>query len=134
MAESTFTQTGVNELRAAINRFPDVVTARLQAVAAATAARVKASAYANLRSRQKTDATALADAIEIVEDLPNKQYQVVSKPPKGQPANVTIWNEYGTVKMGARPYMLLAAKGEETRYTNDMQAAADAAMQESFGG
>lgn len=133
MAESTVTQTGRDEMIAAITTFPDAVTARLKAVAGATAARVRDGAQAILRSKQKTDATKLADNITVEEDAANKQFFVISRSPVGQPTNVTIWNEYGTVKMGARPYMHPAAAAEEAQYASDMQAAADGLAAETFG-
>jgi hypothetical protein len=120
-------------MRAAVEQLPDAVTAALRGVARSTAARMKASAAAALRRQQKTAAAALADAIEIVEDVPNQQIQVVSKPPRGQPANVTIWNEHGTIKMPARPYMRPSAQAEEGRYRSDMSAAAESAARRLLG-
>lgn len=120
-------------MRSVIEQLPDVVTAALRRVAQVTALRIKARAAANLRSLQKTDATALADAIEVIEDVANKQYQVVSKAPRGQPANLPIWNEHGTIKMAARPYMRPAATAEEQRYHDEMAAAAEAAARSLLG-
>lgn len=124
MAEGSVTQTGRNELVAAIGVFPDRVTAALRGVAGATATRVQARAQALLRSQLKTSATKLADAITVEEDAANKRFIVVSRSPVGQPTNVNLWNEHGTVTMNARPYMRPSAKAEEARYRSEMEAAA----------
>lgn len=133
MADSTFEQTGVDQLRQAIDKFPAAVTARLRAVASAAATRVRDRAQTTLRDQQKTEAHALADNITIEEDAPNKQFLVISRPPIGQGTNLPIWNEHGTVKMPARPYMRPAAAAETSRYQNECQAAAEQAALEIFG-
>ncbi len=133
MAESTFTQTGVRELAQAIEAFPASVTAALKAVAQATAVRVQVRAKALLRAQQKTSATKLADNITIEEDAANKRMLVVSRSPVGQGTNVNLWNEYGTVKMSARPYMHPAATAEDARYRTDMEAAAGQVAGTTFG-
>ena len=132
MAESSFTQTGVAELRAAVDGLPDRVTAALRDAARSTAARMKSAADATLRAQQKTAAHALADAITITEDVPNKQVLVSSPAPRGQAANLPIWNEYGTVRMPARPYMRPAAVAEDARYRADCASAAAEAVAEAL--
>lgn len=133
MADSSFTQTGVDQLRAGIDQFPARVTARLRSVAQATAERVKVKAQARLRAQQKTSATRLADNITVEEDAANQRFLVVSRSPVGQPTNVNLWNEHGTLKMRARPYMRPAAQAELARYQTDMQAAAEDVASETFG-
>lgn len=133
MAESSVTQTGRNELIGAVTVFPERITAALRSVASATATRVQSRAQALLRGQLKTSATKLADAITVEEDAANKQFIVVSRSPVGQPTNVNLWNEHGTVTMSARPYMRPAAKAEEVRYRSDMEAAALDVASKVFG-
>lgn len=146
MAESTFTQTGLAEMRQAIEQFPAAHTAALRAVAQATAGRVMARAKALLAS-QTHGTGATAAAITVTEDAANKQF-IVSSPGVPHPTislhtmkrsgrthtqkvsqnNLPIWLEYGTVHMTARPYMRPAAAAEEAQYARDMEnASADAA-------
>lgn len=133
MADSTYTQTGRNELRSSIEQFPANVTAALRKVAQGTANAVAVRARQLLRSQQKTDSTKLMADITVEEDAANKQFIVVSRSPIGQPTNVNLWNEHGTVRMGARPYMRPAAQAENSRYQTEMQAAALSAARETFG-
>lgn len=133
MTESSVTETGTADMRAAIDQFPDRVTAALKAVAGATAGRVQSRAQDILRSKLKTSVTALIEDITVEEDAANKQFLIVSRSPVGQGTNVNLWNEYGTVKMAARPYMHPAAKAEEARYQAEMQAAADGVARDTFG-
>lgn len=122
------TTTGLTEMRAAVQRLPDAVTAALRDVARDTAERVKAEARRLLLAQQKTSAHALADAITVIEDPDNKRMLIESPPPPGQPLNVPIWNEYGTIFMLARPYMRPALDGEDAAYRGDMErASVDAA-------
>jgi HK97 gp10 family phage protein len=126
------TTTGLEQLRAGIQRLPDDVTAALKTVALRSAKIVAGDAARTLLSQQKSDSHKLADAIEIVEDVEEKQMRVVSKPPSGQPANVTIWNEYGTSKMSARPYMRPAADRARADYTRQVEAAAVAVVRKAL--
>ncbi len=128
----TVTTTGLEELRRAIDRLPDAVTTALKTVAQRSAQAIAGDAARRLRAQQKTEAHALADAIEITEDLPNKQVIVRSNPPAGQPANVTIWNEHGTARMAPRPYMRPAADAGRVVYERETEAAANAVVEEAL--
>lgn len=139
MAEG-MTITGLDEFKAAVGRLQGVVLVASRDVAMATALREQETARRLLRSQQTTEAHALADAITIVDDPANKQVLVVSFPPDAegryrgrlvqQPANVPIWNEYGTQTMTARPYMRPASDAEEDRYAHDGDAAIATAVEE----
>lgn len=130
---SSFKQTGVTEMRQAIERFSADQTTALRGVAKATAGRIHARAQQLLLSQLKTTTTRLAAAITIEEDADLKQFAVVSRSPVGQPTNLNIWNEHGTMKMSARPYMRPSADAEKARYRSDMEAAAVTAARETFG-
>jgi HK97 gp10 family phage protein len=120
----SITTTGLEELRRAVQTLPVAVTARLKAVAEASAARMQKRAQARLRAQLKTSAHALIDAITVTSDLPNKQVHVISNPPKGQHGGLPLFVEYGTVRMAARPYMRPAADQETPHYRHDLEAAA----------
>jgi hypothetical protein len=126
----TFTQTGVNEMRQAVEQLPAAVTSALRGVAEATSQRMLIRAQALLREHLKTSRSALINAMVIEEDAANRVFRVVSKTPSGQPANLPLWNEYGTVKMSARPYMHPSAEAERARYQKDGDAASVAAVAE----
>lgn len=132
MNGGSFTQTGIVEMRHDIEKFSDDQTAALKAVASATATRVHASARRHLLSHQKTATTELADAIKIEEDAASKKYDVVSYSPVGQPTNLNIWNEHGTIHMEARPYMRPAADEARERYRADMEAASMKTAEKTF--
>lgn len=126
------TMTGLAELRSAVQRLPDDVTSALKTVAHRSAKNIAGDAARLLRGQQKTDAHKLADAIEVVEDAENRQFKVFSRPPLGQPTSLTIWNEYGTSKMAARPYMRPAADHERESYVRESEAAAVSVVREAL--
>ncbi len=131
----SFTQTGVTEMRRAVEQLPSAVTAALRKVAQASANAILVGARRRLLSPapplkcgRVSTAAHVAALIEVVEDLPNKQYRVISNSPSGTPGNDVLWIEYGTQHQVARPYMTPTAKDEEPTYLkNSAQAAADAA-------
>ena len=139
MAESTVTETGLDELRAGVNQLPAAVTLALQRVAEGSANRVLMGARQRLlspnpplkRGRESTAAN-VAALIEIIEDLPNKQYIVSSQAPAGNPANTVLWIEYGSVHQAARPYMHPAADAENASYQTSMEDAAVSEAQKVF--
>lgn len=125
----SFTQTGVTEMRQAVQQLPAAVTSALRGVAESTARRILADARQRLGGQIKSDRTALINAMAIEEDVANRVYRVVSKPPPGQPGNVPLWNEYGAIgRIKARHYMHDSAAAAEDRYRKDgEQASIDAA-------
>src|SRR5262249_20790065 len=119
--DSTFTQTGVNELKAAIETFPDDITAACQSVAHKWAGIVKTDAQRRLLSQTKGEGNTAA-AMQIVADLPNKEYIVGFGLIKKRPANLPLWLEYGTIRMNARQFMRPAAEAAREGYRRDMEA------------
>jgi hypothetical protein len=117
------TAQGLSELQRAITRLPQDVTRALQAVALRTARRVRTDAR-RLLLAQTHGTGATAAAIEILEDLPNKQYRVISEGPRGKPKNLGLWIENGTRHQPARPYMRPARDAAEGPYKRESLAAA----------
>ncbi len=135
----------LDALRAAIDRFPDAVTAALKAVAKASADRIATNAANILRS--KTHGTgATAASIRVVDRSANQEYLVevpggpiptiswhrMKRSGRGHTQRVTqnnlpFWLERGTVHMAARPFLRPAADAESDRYKANMAAAALAA-------
>lgn len=151
MSESSFTQTGLEEFKRAVERLPATVTAKLRSVAMVTAHRVKGDAQAILRS--KTHGTgATANAIFVEEDSANQAFLVKSPGAPHQRLslhrmkrsgrthtqkvtqnNLPIWLEYGTSTMEARSYMRPAADRAQAQYRRDMEEASAKAVQETLG-
>lgn len=118
------TTTGLEEFKRAVQQLPKAVTDALKTVAHRSAQAIAGDAARRLRAQQKTEAHALADAIEVIEDAPNNQFIVRSNPPAGQPAAITIWNEHGTIHMAPRPYMRPSADAGRVVYERESEAAA----------
>lgn len=127
----TFTITGLDEMRRAVDALPSDVTVALKRVAQGSANAIV------LRARQRLAQSpdpplkgesqshgATAKAIEVVEDTENKQYIVESKSPPGMPTNLVIWREFGTVHQPARPYMRPAIDAERAVYLQQVEEAA----------
>lgn len=139
MADEGLTTTGLTELIRSLDQWPAAETVAARQVAADTAARQQARARATLLSPTPSllhgrisTAEHVADAIELVEDAPNQKFQVISKAPRGNPANLPIWIEFGTSKQAARPYMRPAADAETERYHHDLEAAVAAVAAKVF--
>lgn len=120
---SGWTGTDLSHVLSRVGRLPEEVRASLRSVARRSAESIRNDAARRLRAQQKTSAHQLADAIEVQEDAANLQFRVISFPPSGQSANTTIWNEHGTAKMEARPYMRPAADAERALYRRACEAA-----------
>lgn len=127
------TITGLNELKAAAAKLPELLRQASRKVAAASATRIRDDARARLLAQLKTDRHALADGIVVTEDPANQRFIVESTAPRGQHPMVPVWNEHGTIDMPARPYMGPAARAASPTYANDMQAALDAVVQQTIG-
>jgi hypothetical protein len=132
VVDVTVTSTGLDALYAATRDLNTRMTTRLQAVAAASAFRVKTRAQQLLRS-QTHGTGATANAIGIVEDARRKRYQVVSQAPPHKPDLLPIWIEYGTSRQPARPYMRPAADAEEETYVRNMSDVAIDVMRGALG-
>jgi len=129
--DSTFTQTGVAELRREIDTFPAAVTETCKSVARTWAGRVKVDAQARLRAQTKGEGNTAA-ALQVTEDAPNKQYIVGYGLIRNRPANLPLWLEYGTVRMTARPHMRPAAEAARVGYAREMDTAVVALAQDTF--
>lgn len=133
MAQGSFTQTGLAEMKAAIAKFPAAHTARLRAVAEAAAHRVRARAQQILASKTHGTGRTEARIGEVQEDAANQQFLIVSRAPRGRASNLPWLLEYGTSKMGARPYMRPAADAEEDQYRREMDTASADETRKAFG-
>lgn len=120
---NAWTGTDLSAIRTRVDQLPRDVEHALKTVAHRSARNIAGDAARRLRQQQKTTAHALADAIIIVDDSGDRKFIVESQAPRGQPANVTIWNEHGTVNMTARPYMRPAANAERANYTRECEFA-----------
>jgi HK97 gp10 family phage protein len=132
-------QTGVAELREAAKQLPLRVTQALQRNAEEIAYRIQADAR-RLLQQQTRGSGATANAIVVVQDVPNKQYRVESHAPQQwwkrtrdgflrqrdtpAPANLPTWLEWGTARMSAKPYMRPAMDQNRARYEAGCEAAA----------
>ena len=138
MAESTFTQTGVQEMRALYANAPqrvDTVCARAARGAAnamllGARRRLSAPSPATKGPHIHKSGESLAEAIDIVEDLPGKQIRVVSHSPSQYPANLVFWWEHGTAHQPARPYMRPSADEQRAPYARDLATAIDGVARE----
>jgi HK97 gp10 family phage protein len=129
MSDGSVTDTGLDDLRKAVDALPRSVTLALRGVAWQSSRRIKDRAQQILAS--KTHGTGkTAASIEIIEDDANKQFQVFPAGNPDRPANLPLWLEFGTRYMAARPFMRPAADEENPRYQREMlQAASDVADQ-----
>lgn len=118
------TDTGLAELKRAINALPKDVTLALRAVAWRKSREAYAIAKATLRSKLKTPAHKLIDNIEIIEDAAKKEFVVISQAPDDQPANLPLWVERGTRQMAARPYIRPAGDAIDESYKSESLKAA----------
>jgi hypothetical protein len=121
-SHSTITQTGVKELRAAIEALPAEVTATARRVARTSANRVKLDTQRRLLEQTRGEGNTAA-ALQVIEDLPNQQYRVTYGPIRNRPQNLPFWLEYGTVRMHARPHMRPSAEAAREPYAREMDAA-----------
>jgi hypothetical protein len=122
------TATGLDTLQQAIERLPAAVTAALKGEAHASSVRIAAHAKALLRS-QTHGSGRTAAAIAVTEDAEHQQFTVHSPAAPGDPANLPLWLETGTIYMAARPYLRPAGVAEDAPYKANMTAAAERTAQ-----
>lgn len=138
------TDSGLKHLRGLIDALPEAVTAKLRAVAFRTSRDVMARA----KQLVPVDSGYTKDNIHVVEDVPNKQFQVVpgtdrprqtislhisKRSGRKHTQRVSLnmlpeWLERGTRYMVARPFMRPAADAVESQYRREMQQAAEGAI------
>jgi HK97 gp10 family phage protein len=124
MSEGSVTETGMAELRKALEDLPRTVTLALRAVAWQSSRRIKDRAAQILNS--KTSGTGkTAASIEIIEEPENKQFIVWPRGNPDRPSNLPLWLEFGTRFMQARPFLRPAADEEDDKYKRNMMQAAD---------
>jgi hypothetical protein len=128
VSSARVTETGLAALQQAIKRLPAAVTEALKTEAHRSATRVATHAKGLLRS-QTHGSGRTADAIEVIEDSDHQQFTVNSPAAPGDPPNLPLWLELGTIYMAARPYMRPAAAAEDAPYKAHMTAAAEGAAQ-----
>lgn len=129
MSSAGVTVTGLDTLQQAIKRLPAAVTAALKDEAHASATRIAAHAKALLRS-QTHGSGRTANAIAVVEDAEHKQFTVHAPAASGDPANLPLWLEVGTIYMRAKPYLRPAGAAEDPHYQVNMVAAAEHTAQD----
>jgi hypothetical protein len=137
MADSgSVTQTGVREMRAALERLPDAVTAALKGVALQTAERIRATAADTLLAKTASDKTPetqaiqTAAAIKVTVDDVQKVVYVTSAGVAGDPANNPIWLEHGTVHQAAKAYMRPATDQHAPYYLSESAKAANRTVED----
>lgn len=117
------TETGMDELRKAVENLPRSVTLALRGVAWQSSRRIKTRAAEILNS--KTHGTGkTAASIEIIEEPENKQFVVWVRGNPDRPANLPLWLERGTSTMSAKAFMRPAADEEDPVYQREMARAA----------
>lgn len=122
------TTTGLDAYRAGLSRFPAVVRLAFQTTAAHTAATIAARARANAAARGWR---VLPQEVRV-EHLPSEQrYRIVVRPTPPRPANLPLWLEFGTSKMTPRPFILQPAREANARYPADVDAALQAACDQT---
>lgn len=101
-------------------RVPSRVEAALREVAATSAGRVQRSAKARVPKgpERKTE-----QAIVVVEEAEKRQFRVQVNDVPGRNPMVPVWLEFGTSKMGARPFMGPALDEIRSTYTRDGEQA-----------
>lgn len=149
MAGASATAVGLAELRRAVDRFPDAVTAQLRSVAWRTSRRVMERA----KDKVAVDTGYTKDNIYILEEPDKKQFTVEAgtdrprvkfmvrkgtRTGRVHTQRVTlnmlpVWLEHGTIHMAARPFMRPAADAEYPRYAQEMRAAAEAVAEKELG-
>lgn len=127
MPDAGVTTTGLAEMRTAVDTLAQREKAALQDTAVQTGRRIAARAQRLLR--QQTHGTGQTAAeIHLVTDAHG--CQVISDAPADRPADLPTYLEFGTVKMGARPYMRPALDAEATPYQRDSERASFTTVQE----
>src|SRR5215471_9608594 len=127
-----FFKADLGPLKQIVNALPDTVTAECKRLAHKWAKRVQLDAQRRLLSQTKGEGNTAA-ALQIVEDLPNKQYIVGYGPIKSRPRNLPLWLEYGTIHMDARQHMRPAAEAAREGYAQEMKEATTAVVRDAFG-
>lgn len=124
MATGGVTVTGLREMRAGARALPAALSGALRGVAASTAVRIRTGARARLAA-QTAGTGRTGDSLAIVEDAAGKAFRVEPTPVPRRPANLPLWLEYGTWKMGARPFLGPALQAESAQYIRACTAIVD---------
>lgn len=131
MMKLQFFKADLGPLRQIVNALPNTVTAECQRVAHRWAIRVRDDAKQRLTSSTHGEGNTAA-ALQVVEDIPNKQYIVGYGPIKKRPQNLPLWLEYGTIKMDAKPHMRPSAEAAREGYARDMKQATETVVRDAF--
>lgn len=126
------TLTGFEQVSQAVEQLPPSITVALRDVAQKTARRVQARAKTILLSKTHGEGKT-ADAIRVVERDEMQAFVVDVGPVPGRPANLPLWLERGTVKMGARAFLRPAMEENSDAYVHDSEAAAVSAAVRTLG-
>ena len=141
MAEGSVTTTGLTELRALAEQFPQRVDAVGLRVARGAANAMAVEAKRRLLAPDPPTkgphvhkpGESMAEAVEVVEHPDDREVRVLSNAPSQYPRNLTIWREHGTIRQPARPYMAPAAAAVGPRYERDLRQALENLAREVFG-
>ena len=124
------TARGFAEARAAIEKLPEMVTARLKAVARQSAQRVAKNGATNLLAKSRAVKTAAS--IVVIDESQEKRFIVSVPGHPDDPRNLPLWLERGTRFMAARPFMRPALDAEHPRYVSEMGEAATSAAKDAL--
>lgn len=122
--------TGLRELEHAIERLPETMTAALKAHAKVTADRILEGYRQRLLAQ--THAHKTAASARVLDESDEKQFTVNVPGHPDDPANLSLWLEYGTIHMVAKPSLRPAGDEQNERYKAEMAAIAERTMKEAI--
>ena len=125
MSESGYAS-GLREFKAAVDVFPERATARFKAVAHDTAVRIVAGYRQKLLSQTKARKTAAS--ARVLDESADKRYVANVPGDPDDPANLSMWLEYGTKQMSAKPALRPTGDEQDARYKRDMASAAEGVL------
>ena len=117
MATGSVVTTGLQEMRAAVERLPEAVAQAARRVARDTAQKIATNARRRVRVRTGD----LKSTITVTEESAERAYRVSVGRLTGPP--IAMFLEYGTERMDAQPFFQPALEEERAAYQRDLDAA-----------